>query len=122
MMLAAEMCSVWPSYCGLARALAAHHDVDAVIAENALKQADVGEARDIVEDERLIGEQARDHQGQSGVLRAGDRNRAVQLLAASDANAIHAPSPVPASAADALRNRAAPCRKASPHAGLRCRV
>ena len=95
-----------PVVLGFARALAADHDIDAVIAEDALKQADIGEARHVVEDERLIGEQARDHQRQGGVLGAGDRDRAVELLPAGDANAIHAPSPVLASAADPLRNRA----------------
>ena len=94
-MLAAEMCSVWPSYLRLARPLAADHDVDAVIAEDALQQADVGEPRHVVEDERLIGQQARDHQRQRGVLGAGDRDGAVERPAADDANAIHAPLPVP---------------------------
>ena len=51
--------------------------------------ADVGEPRHVVEDQRLVGEQARDHQRQRGVLRAGDRNGAVQRPAADDANAIH---------------------------------
>ena len=38
---------------GLAGALAGDHDVDAVIAEDALEQAHVGEPRNVVEDERL---------------------------------------------------------------------
>jgi hypothetical protein len=46
---------------GLARALAAGHDVDAVIAEDALEQADVGKARNVVEDQGLLGEEACDH-------------------------------------------------------------
>ena len=64
----------------LARALAADHDVDAVIAEDALQLPDVGETRHVFEDQRLIGEQARDHQRQRGVLGAGDRDRAVEPL------------------------------------------
>ena len=63
---------------GLAGALAADHDVDAVIAEDALQQRDVGEPRHVVEDQRLVGEQARDHQGQRGVFRPRDRDRAVE--------------------------------------------
>ena len=50
--------------------------------------------------ERLVGEQARDHQRQRGVLRPRDRYGAVEALAADDANAIHhhprpPPPPVP---------------------------
>ena len=75
---------------GLARPLAAHHHVDAVIAEDALQQDHVGEPRHVVEDERLLGEQARDHQRQRGVLGARNRNGAVKPPAADDANAIHA--------------------------------
>ena len=77
-----------------ARTLAAHHDIDAVIAEDALEQIHVGKPRHVVENERLVGEQARDHQRQGGVLGAGDRNRSVEPLAPVDANAIHAPPPV----------------------------
>ena len=71
-------------------ALAVDHDVDAVIAQDALEQIDVGEARDIVENECLVGEQARDHQRQGGILCAGDRDRSIEPLAAVNANAIHA--------------------------------
>jgi hypothetical protein len=74
---------------GFAGALAAGHDVDAVIAEDALEQADVGEARHVVEDQGLLGEEARDHQRQRGVLGAGNRDGAVKRSAADDANAIH---------------------------------
>ena len=91
-----------PVILGFAGALAADHDIDAVIAEDALQQPHIGEPRDIVEDERLIGEQARNHQWQSGVLGAGDRDRSVELLPAADANAIHAPSRFLANAADPL--------------------
>ena len=54
---------------------------------------DVGETRHVFEDQRLLGEQARDHQRQRGVLGAGNRDRAVKRLAADDANAIHGNSP-----------------------------
>ena len=72
--------------------LARRHDVDAMIAENALQLRDVGKPRHVVEDQRLLGQQARDHQRQRGILRARNRNGAVELAAADDANAIHAKS------------------------------
>ena len=78
---------------GLAGTLAADHDVDAVIAEDALQQPDVGEAGNIVEDQGLVGKQARDHQGQRRVLRARDRDGAVKTPAADNTNSIHCLSP-----------------------------
>ena len=74
----------------LARPLAGHHHVDAVVGQDALQQAHVGEPRHVVENERLIGEQARDHQRQGRVLGARDRDRAVERPSADDTNAIHA--------------------------------
>ena len=74
---------------GFAGALAADHDVDAVIIENALQQHHVGEPWHIVEGERLLGEEARDHQRQRRVLRPGNRNGAVKPPAADNAYAIH---------------------------------
>jgi hypothetical protein len=95
---------------GFARTLAADHDIDAVIAEDALEQSHVGEPGDVVEDERLVCEQARDHQGQGGVLRPGDRNGSTKPLAAVNANAIHA-APLSANAAIARGNQSeAPAR------------
>ncbi len=73
----------------VARALAVRHDVDAVIIEDALQERDVGKARHVVEDERLLGQEARDHQGQSGVLGARNRNGAIERPAADDADTIH---------------------------------
>src|SRR5471030_3408839 len=73
----------------VARAFTRDHDIDAVIAENALEQNDVGKAGNIVEDQRVLGEQARDHQRQSGILGARYRDRAVEPLAADDAYSIH---------------------------------
>src|SRR6516162_2871724 len=61
-----------------------------MIAENALQLGDVGEARHIVEDQRLVGQKGRDHQWQRRVLCARNRNGTVELVAADDANAIHA--------------------------------
>jgi hypothetical protein len=65
-------------------------DIDAVIAENTLQLGDVGEPRHVVEDQRLFGQKPRDHQRQRRIFSAGDRNGAVELVAADDANAIHA--------------------------------
>ena len=74
---------------GLAGALAADRDVDAVIAEDPLQQRDVGEPGHIVERQGLVGQEARDHQGKRGVLRSRDRDRAVQPPPAENANTIH---------------------------------
>ncbi len=52
-MFLAEMCRVRPVDWVFARALAGDHDVDAVIAEDALELDDVGEPRDVLEDQRL---------------------------------------------------------------------
>ncbi len=46
----------------VAGALACRHDVEAVVAENALQLRDIGQARHVVEDQRLVGQQARDQQ------------------------------------------------------------
>ena len=73
----------------LARAFAGDHDVDAVIAEDALQLADIGEMRHVVEDERILGQQAGDHQRQRGVLGARNRDDAGKRLAADNANTIH---------------------------------
>ena len=73
----------------IAGPLARRHDIDAVIAENALQLGDVGEPRHVVEDQRLLGQKPRDHQRQRGILRARDRDGAIELAAADDANAIH---------------------------------
>ena len=72
----------------LARPLAADRDIDAVIAEDALQRGDIGKPRHIVENERLVGEETRDHQRQRGVLRARDRDGAVERPAADNANSI----------------------------------
>jgi hypothetical protein len=78
----------------VARPLAGDHDVDAVIAENALQLDDVGETRHIFEDQRVRGQQTGDHQGQRGVLGARDRDRAIEPLSADDAYPVHSrPAP-----------------------------
>ena len=81
--------------------LAGDHDVDAVIAENALKLDDVGEPRNILDDQRVLSEQARDHQRERCILCARDRNRSVQTLPANDPDPIHV---APASPQNARRS------------------
>ena len=65
-------------------------DVDAMVAEDALQLRDVGKPRHVVEDQRFLGQQCGDHQGKRGILRAGNRDGAVELAAADDTNAVHA--------------------------------
>jgi len=74
----------------IAGPLSHRSDIDAVIAENTLQLGDVGEPRNVVEDQRLFGQEARDHQRQRRIFRTRDGNGAVELVAADDANAIHA--------------------------------
>ena len=73
----------------LADALAVDRIVDAMIAENVSELADVGETREIFQSQRLLGEQRRDHQRQRGVLRARNRNGAVEGRPAANLYAIH---------------------------------
>ena len=76
----------------IAGPLSRRHDIDAVIAEDALQLGHVGEPRHVLQDQGFLGQKSRDHQWQGRVLRAGNRNGAVELVAADDANAIHANS------------------------------
>ncbi len=73
----------------LARLLAGDGDVNPVIAQDAGKKADVGEARNIVQRQRLAGEKARNHQRQRSILGAADRYGPVQALAADNADSVH---------------------------------
>src|ERR1700729_3442959 len=73
----------------LADALAVDRIVDALIAKDVGELSDVSETRQIFQGQRLIGEKRRDHQRQRGVLRPGNRDRAVQCRAAANLYAIH---------------------------------
>ena len=84
---------VWPSLAALAGPLAGDGHVDAVIAENAGKQIDVGKPRHVMQGQRLAGEKAGDHQRQRSVLGATDGYGAGQTLAADNADAVQRPSP-----------------------------
>ncbi len=70
--------------------LARGHDIDAVIAEDALQLRDIGKPRHVVENKGFLGEQPRDHQRQRGILRARNRNGAVERASADNPNAVHA--------------------------------
>jgi hypothetical protein len=73
----------------LFRPLAFDHHVDAVIAQDAQQQIDVRQAGNISQDKGFGRKQARDHQGQGGILGAADLDTAIEYLAAANADAIH---------------------------------
>src|SRR5215471_18421975 len=74
----------------IAGPFAGDHDVHAVVAENALQLDDVSQPRDIGEDQGVLGQQTRDHQGKCRVLGARNRNCTVQTLSANYAYPVHA--------------------------------
>ncbi|MNV28558.1 hypothetical protein D3C71_1197510 [compost metagenome] len=74
---------------GLAFAATVDGNIDAVVAENAQKLLDVCQMRHVFKRQGVAGQKRGDHQRQGGVLGAGNRNDAVQLVAAGNANAIH---------------------------------
>ena len=78
---------------GGAGALAVDGEVDAVVAQDAGEQVDVGEIGNVLQRQPVRGQQAGNHQRQGGVLGAGDRNRTVEPLPADDLDAIHADFP-----------------------------
>jgi hypothetical protein len=73
----------------IAGPLAGDHDIDAVVSEDALELDDIDQARDVFEDQRFVGEEARDHQRERRVLGPGDGNGAVQPLTTDYAYPIH---------------------------------
>ena len=73
----------------LADALAVDRIVNALIAKDVGELGDVGETRQVFQGQRLIGEKRCDHQRQRGILRPGNRDRAVQRRAAANLYAIH---------------------------------
>jgi hypothetical protein len=64
-------------------------DFDAQCFQQLRQETGVREARHIGQRDRLVGEQARDHELQGRVLGAGNANTAVQLSAANDVQSIH---------------------------------
>jgi hypothetical protein len=73
----------------LAGALARHHDVDAVVLQDALQEPHIGQARHVGECQRFRRQQRNDHQRQGGILGARNGNGPVQAVSAADADAIH---------------------------------
>ncbi len=73
----------------LALAAAVDGNVDAVIAEDADQQLDIGQMRHVFERQRIAGQQRGDHQRQGGILGAGNRNDAVELITADNSDTIH---------------------------------
>jgi hypothetical protein len=74
---------------------AGHGIVDAVVGQDADQRFDVGQMRHVFQRQRVVGEQARDHQRQAGVLRAGNRNDAVKRIAAGNPDLVHEVVPNP---------------------------
>jgi formate hydrogenlyase subunit 3/multisubunit Na+/H+ antiporter MnhD subunit len=74
---------------GLAKALARHIAVNPVVREDARQIGDIRQARHVLERQRVIREQAGDHQRQGRVLGARDRDDAIQSVAADNADAVH---------------------------------
>ena len=68
----AERWKVSPDVRGGIGALAVDGEVEAVVAQDAGQQIDVGEVGHVLEGEPVGGEQAGDHQRQGGILGAGD--------------------------------------------------
>ena len=66
-----------------------HFDLDAEFRQQAGQGGDVGEARHVGEDQRLVGQEARDHQRQGGVLGAGNGNFPVKRVAAGKPDPVH---------------------------------
>src|SRR5690606_16539934 len=64
--------------------------VRTVIAENPDQLLDVGQMRYVFEAQRFFRQQRRDHQGQGGILRSGNRNGSIERVATDDPDAIHA--------------------------------
>src|ERR1700739_5024109 len=73
---------------GGARPPSLYRMIDAMMTENAQKQANVGEIRDIFKGQRFPREQRGDHQWKRRVFSAGNPYDAIQRLAADDPNTI----------------------------------
>ncbi len=71
------------------RALAVERGIDAVIAQDADEQAHIGEVGHVLQRDRIRRKHACDHQRQGRVLRAADRDRALEALPPRYANSVH---------------------------------
>ena len=68
---------------------ALHRIVDAMIGQDPDQLLHIGQMRHVFQRQRVVGQKRGDHQRQGRVLGAGNRNDAVERVAADDANAVH---------------------------------
>ena len=68
---------------------AMHGDIDAVIFKDALELLDVGQARHVLQHQRLIAQQRSNHQRQGGVLGAGNGDFAIEFVATDQTDTVH---------------------------------
>ena len=60
-----------------------------MILQDALEKPHVGQPRDAAQRQDLVGQEGRDHERQSGILGAADRNSAGKPVAAADTDTVH---------------------------------
>ena len=60
-----------------------------MIAEDADQLFDIGQMRNVFERQRVVRQQRGDHQRQGGILGAGNRDDATELIAAGNSDTIH---------------------------------
>ena len=77
------------AFLGLAQTLTANRGIDPVIAQNPHQKPHIGQAWHIVQSQRFARQDARDHQRQGSIFRAGNRDDAFQCSATADTNTIH---------------------------------
>ena len=82
------------------------HGRDTQLVQQVAETVDVGEARQIAQRYRLVGQQGAGQQRQSRIFRAGNGKAAVQCVAAANINAVHRTGLI---AANTRRARQAPC-------------
>jgi hypothetical protein len=69
--------------------LAMHADLHAMLHHQLHQRCDIRQERQVGEGQRLVGQQARRHQGQRRVFRAADPDRTLERPAAAYAYLIH---------------------------------
>jgi hypothetical protein len=62
----------------------------AKLVEQVPETVDIGEARQVAQRQRLVGQQRAGHQGECGVLGAGDRQATGKAVTAANENSVHA--------------------------------
>jgi hypothetical protein len=71
---------------------AGHLYQDTVMGQQVGERGDVGEVRQVVQGDRVLGQETGRHQRQRRVLGAADRDGSVQGLTAADADSVHQPT------------------------------